>query len=192
MVETEHLRADARRNREKLLAVAADAFATSGVDSSLEAIARQAGVGVGTLYRHFPTRDALIAATYRREVDQLCSLAGELHQTMAADIALRTWMDGFVRYAATKRGMGEALREVMASNSELFSETRTRLIDSIDSLVDAGIAAGSIREDATGLDVLSLLGAVFMVREGPEHDAQTTRILDLVTDGLRPQRPSTS
>ncbi len=188
MTETETLRSDARRNREKLLVAAADAFATSGVDSSLEAIAREAGVGVGTLYRHFPTRDALIAATYVREVDQLCALAGELLETADPDVALRSWMDGFVRYAATKRGMGEALREVMASESELFADTRDKLIGAIDQLVAAGIAAGTIRADATGLDVLSLLGAVWMVREGPDHKSQVSRILDLVTDGLRPQR----
>ena len=103
MVETRTLRADARRNREKLLAVRPDAFATSGVDSSLEAIARQAGVGVGTLYRHFPTRDALIAATYRHEVDQLCALAGELLQTMPADMP---FAPGWTASFATPRPSG--------------------------------------------------------------------------------------
>ncbi len=186
MVDTQNLRADARLNREKLLVAAADAFATSGVDSSLEAIARQAGVGVGTLYRHFPTREALIAATYQHEVEQLCELATELEGQLPADQALRAWMVGFVRYAATKRGMGEALREVMASESELFAESRRQLLSAIDQLVAAGIAAGSIRPDITGQDVFSLLGAVWVIREGPEQEAQTARVLDLVTAGLRP------
>ncbi len=186
MTDTALLRSDARRNREKLLVAAAESFADAGVDSSLEEIARKAGVGVGTLYRHFPSRDALVAATYRHEVEQLCDSVPELIATMPPEAALRAWMDGFVRYAATKRGMGEALREVMASDSELFAVTRTRLVNALETLLAAGVEAGSIRPDVTGDDALSLLGAVWMIREGPDRDARTDRVLDLVTAGLRP------
>src|SRR4051794_15174974 len=108
--EPQTLRSDARRNREKLLAVAAEAFASSGVNASLEEIARQAGVGVGTLYRHFPSREALVAATYRHEVEQLCDSVGDLQASLAPDAALRAWMDGFVHYTAAKRGMGRRCR----------------------------------------------------------------------------------
>jgi AcrR family transcriptional regulator len=179
------LRSDARRNREKLLAAAAEAFASAGVNASLEEIARQAGVGVGTLYRHFPSREALVAATYRHEVEQLCDSVGELQETLAPDAALRAWMDGFVRYTATKRGMGEALQAVMASDSALYADAYARLVAALDSLIDAAAAVGAIRPDARGEDVLRALAAIWMIREGPNREEQARRVLDLLMDGLR-------
>jgi AcrR family transcriptional regulator len=178
-------RADARRNREKLLAAAADAFATSGVNASLEEIARQAGVGVGTLYRHFPSREALVAATYRHEVEQLCDSVGELQDAMAPDAALRAWMDGFIHYTAAKRGMGEALQAVMASDSALYADAYARLVAALDALVGAAAAAGTIRPDARGEDVLRALGAIWMIRESEQREEQAKRVLDLLMDGLR-------
>jgi AcrR family transcriptional regulator len=178
-------RSDARRNRAKLLVAAADAFATAGVHASLEEIARRAGVGVGTLYRHFPSREALVAATYRHEVEQLCDSVGGLQAAMPPDAALRAWMDGFIRYTATKRGMGEALQAVMASDSALYADAYAGLVAALDSLLGAAAAAGTIRPDARGEDVLRALGAIWMIREGARREQQAKRVLDLLMDGLR-------
>jgi len=104
------LRADAQRNRERLLAVAARAFSAEGPEVTLESVAREAGVGIGTLYRHFPTREALVEAAYRNELTRLCEAAGELLAAEPPDLATRAWMDRFIDYMATKRGMAEALR----------------------------------------------------------------------------------
>jgi AcrR family transcriptional regulator len=183
------MRADARKNREKLLGEAAILFAESGVNASLEEIARRSGVGVGTLYRHFPTRDALVAATYQHEVDQLCDSVGGLLASGAPDAALRAWMDGFLRYTATKRGMGEALQSIMASDSELSARVRTRLSEALAVLVGAAVAAGSIRPDARPDDVLRALGAIWILPEGPDREEQAGRILDLLMDGLRHGAP---
>jgi len=185
VTEPQTLRSDARRNREKLLAVAAEAFASAGVNASLEEIARKAGVGVGTLYRHFPSREALVAATYRNEVEQLCESVSELQETLAPDAALRAWMDGFVRYIATKRGMGEALQAVMASDSAIFADTYSRLVAALDALLAAAVAAGTIRADARGEDVLRALGAIWMIRDSERREEQAGRVLDLLMDGLR-------
>jgi AcrR family transcriptional regulator len=179
------MRADARRNREKLLSAAATLFASSGVNASLEEIARRAGVGVGTLYRHFPARDALVAATYRHEVDQLCNSVDELLASRAPDAALRAWMDGFLRYTATKRGMGEALQSIMASDSELSAGVRTQLTDALGVLIGAAVAAGVVRPDARPDDVLRALGAIWVLPESPDREQQAGRILDLLMDGLR-------
>ena len=121
------LRADAQRNRERLLEVAARVFSQAGPDVTLEAIAREAGVGIGTLYRHFPTREALVDAAYRNELARLCDSVDDLLREFAPDKALRAWMDHFVDYMTTKRGMGDALRALIASGGDPFSESRVRL-----------------------------------------------------------------
>lgn len=185
MPQETRLRPDAQRNREKLLAAAVAAFAEDGVSASLEQIARRAGVGIGTLYRHFPSRDALVAAVYRQEVGRLAAAAPELLAAYPPDVALRRWMDRFVEYAATKRGLGEALHAAMASDSELHADGFTALTGALDALVAAAIAAGTIRGDARGDDVLRALGAVWMIRDGDDREAQTARTLDLIVDGLR-------
>ncbi|MGE0026896.1 MAG: TetR/AcrR family transcriptional regulator [Thermoleophilia bacterium] len=179
------LRPDAQRNREKLMAAAVAAFAEDGVRASLEQIARRAGVGIGTLYRHFPSRDALVAAVYRQEVGRLAAAAPELLAEYPPDVALRRWMDRFVEYAATKRGLGEALKAAMESDSELHVDGFAALTGALDALVGAAIAAGTIRADARGDDVLRALGAVWMIRDGDDREEQTTRTLDLIVDGLR-------
>jgi AcrR family transcriptional regulator len=186
------LRSDARRNREKLLAAAAETFAASGVNASLEEIARQAGVGVGTLYRHFPSREALVAATYRHEVEQLCESVGDLQASLAPDAALRAWMDGFVHYTAAKRGMGEALQAVMASDSALYADAYAKLVAALDALLATASAAGTIRSDARGDDVLRALAAIWMIRDSANREQQAGRVLNLLMDGLRydPSRAS--
>jgi AcrR family transcriptional regulator len=175
------LRADARRNRDKLLAAAVAAFAESGTDVSLEGIAKRAGVGIGTLYRHFPTRDALVEAAYRNELDRLTGSAEELLATLPPDAALAEWMDRFVAYATAKRGMKSALNAIVASGSDLFVNARRQQLDAISKLLDAGVAAGSIRSDVGPDDVLRAMGAVWQV-DDPE---QARKLLGLLMDGLR-------
>ena len=121
------LRADARRNRDRLVEVAASAFAEQGIDTPLEEIARRAGVGIGTLYRNFPTREHLVEIVYRREVEAVCAAAGELARQHPADVALEQWMQRFVDYIATKRGLSTSLRILITTNSTLFSDTSGRV-----------------------------------------------------------------
>lgn len=179
------LRADARRNRDRLLAVATEAL-TEDVEVPLETIAERACVGIGTLYRHFPHRDALVEAAYRHEVEELCAAAPRLLEADRPAVdALREWMGRFVRYAATKRGLVGALRTAVGSDSPLFSETKAGIVGAITMLLEAGRADGSVRPDVEGTDVFLALGGVWMVPDGPEWEAQVRRVLDLVVDGLR-------
>jgi AcrR family transcriptional regulator len=188
MSQPRPLRADARRNRDRLLQVAAHAFATDGPDVPLDAIARQAGVGIGTLYRHFPTREALVEAAYRNELDRLCAAAPELLAGRPADAALRSWMDRFVDYMTTKRGMADALRALIASGGDPFAHSRDRLVAAVGGLLAAGGAAGVLRTDVSAEDVLAgLSGVTLAVGEPPRLD-QAGRLLDLLMDGLRPRR----
>ncbi|NHC45701.1 TetR/AcrR family transcriptional regulator [Motilibacter aurantiacus] len=181
------LRADAQRNRDKLLTAALSAFAgPAGADASLESVAKQAGVGIGTLYRHFPTREALVEAVYRTEVERLCDAAPELLAAHAPDAALRRWMDGFVDYMTTKRGMAEALRAVIASGGDPFAETRGRLLDALRSLLDAAAGVQAIRDDVDVQDVLRGLSGVSLA--APDDREQAGRLLDLLMDGLRYRR----
>jgi AcrR family transcriptional regulator len=182
---TRPLRADARRNRESLLGAAAELFADSGTDASLEAIAKKAGVGIGTLYRHFPTRESLVEAAYRNEVDQLSAAAEELLRSHPPDEALAEWMERFVSYSATKRGMAEALQSVVASNSHLFAESKAQIVKAITTLLDAAAAAGAIRKDADPEDVLRAMGGIWLVPLEPGWQDRARRLLQLLMDGLR-------
>ncbi|GAA3626573.1 TetR/AcrR family transcriptional regulator [Kineosporia mesophila] len=176
------LRADARRNRERLLQSAVKAFSVDGTEASLEGIAKDAGVGIGTLYRHFPTRDELVEAAYRNELAKLCDSARELLTERATDEALRRWMDRFVDYMATKREMADALRAVIASGRNPYATSRDRLTTAVQLLIEAGAAAGTLRDDVQPLDVLTAVSGVAMAAGTPE---QAGRILDLLMDGLR-------
>jgi AcrR family transcriptional regulator len=179
------LRADAQRNRDRLVEVAVRAFSSGGPDVTLESIAREAGVGIGTLYRHFPTREALIEAAYRNELARLCGSAAELLQTSPADVALRAWMDRFIDYLATKHGMADALRAVIASGGDPFAQSRESLTDAIGALLKAGAADGSLRGDVAPADVIASLSGVSLVAGAPEQRDQAGRLLDLLLDGLR-------
>ncbi|VTR75446.1 MULTISPECIES: TetR/AcrR family transcriptional regulator [Cellulomonas] len=184
------LRADAARNRARLLAVAVEALAEDG-DMPLEAIAQRAGVGIGTLYRHFPERSALVEAAYRQEVTALCDAAPALlDQDGPAVDALREWMGRFVRYAAAKRGMGAALRTAVGSDSSLFAETRSRIIAAIDLLLDAGRADGSVRPDVDGEQVMLAMGGVWNVPDSDRWEQRVRGLLDLLVDGLRYGAPA--
>jgi AcrR family transcriptional regulator len=182
---TRPLRADAQRNRDRLLDVAVRAFSDGGPEVTLDAIAKEAGVGIGTLYRHFPTREALVEAAYRNELARLCDAAGELLGTQRPDAALRIWMDRFVDYMTTKRGMAEALRAVIASGGNPFAQSRDRLLAAITTLLAAGSDAGGVRSDVAPADVLASLSGVSLAAGGPEQRAQAGRLLDLIMDGLR-------
>jgi AcrR family transcriptional regulator len=178
------LRADARRNRDRLLAAATAAFAEHGEDVALETVAARAGVGIGTLYRHFPNRDALVVAAYQLEVDALCAAAAELLRSLPADEALRAWVERFADYIATKRAMGNALRSA-ASDSPLFAETRARILDAVGLLLAAGAADGTLRADVEPKDVMRVMNGIWYLPDGPEWRDDVGRMLDLVIDGLR-------
>jgi AcrR family transcriptional regulator len=179
------LRADAQRNRDKLLTAATEAFAGEGEDVALETIAARAGVGIGTLYRHFPSREALVAAAYRNEVDTLCAAAADLLAILPADKALRAWAERFADYIATKRAMGDALRSAAGSDSPLFAETRARILGALRRLLDAGAASGTLRADVDPKDVMRVINGIWYLPNGPEWRADVGRMLDLVIDGLR-------
>jgi AcrR family transcriptional regulator len=179
------LRADAQRNRDRLLAAAVRAFAHDGPEVPLEAIAKDAGVGIGTLYRNFPTREALVEATYRNELTKLCDAAPRLLAAAPADEAARTWMDHFIDYMTTKRGMADALRAVIASGGNPYAHSREALNGAIGALLRAGAEAGTLRSDIDPDDVLVGLGGVALAAGEPEQRAQAGRLLDLLMDGLR-------
>jgi AcrR family transcriptional regulator len=179
------MRSDAKRNREILIVAAAKAFADHGVDTSLEEIARQAGVGIGTLYRHFPTRHDLIEAVYRQEVEILCAGVEELLAERPPDEALAEWMERFVRYVAVKRGLVGAMRSVVSANSEIFAYTHKLVLDAVTTLVDAAVAAGTIKPGTDPVDLLRGLGGFCMVNDQADWQERAVRLVALLMDGLR-------
>ena len=188
--EVKPLRADAQRNRDRLLAVAVRAFSKDGPDVTLESIARDAGVGIGTLYRHFPTREALVEAVYRKDLAQLCDAAADLLRAAPPDQATRAWMDRFIDYMITKRGMADALRALIASGGDPFVQSRGRLLGAITMLLAAGVAVGTIRGDVEPGDVLASLSGVSLAAGEPARRDQARRMLDLLMDGLRYRPPA--
>ncbi|MFI6265116.1 TetR/AcrR family transcriptional regulator [Micromonospora sp. NPDC051006] len=179
------LRADAQRNRQRLLDAAVGAFSQHGPEVTLESIARSAGVGIGTLYRHFPTREALVEAAYRNELAKLCDAAGELLDRLPPDQAIRAWMDRFVDYLSTKRGMADALRLVIAAGTNPYAQSRDRLLGALGLLLTAGAAAQTVRADVPAADVLASLSGVSLAAGEPAQRDQARRLLDLLMDGLR-------
>jgi AcrR family transcriptional regulator len=179
------LRADAQLNQDRLLEAAARAFARDGSEASLKAIAKDAGVGIGTLYRRFPTRERLIEATYRNETARLCAAAPELLQTSAAAEALRDWMDLFVDYMATKHGMADALHAVLVTEGDLRMQTRDLLTEALATLMAAGVADRTMRPDIDPNDVLMGLGGVTLIAGEPGQRDLARRLLDLLVDGIK-------
>ena len=179
------IRADARRNRESLLVAATTLFAEAGTDVSLEAIAKRAGVGIGTLYRHFPTREQLVVAAYQSEVEHLCEAADELLAAHEPDVALEAWMERFVGYVAAKRGMSGVLGQVVASGSQVPTKGREQIVEAIGRLLHAGQAAGTIRSDLDAGDVMRAMSPIWLMSETPGWGEQAHTLRRLLIDGLR-------
>jgi AcrR family transcriptional regulator len=176
------LRADARRNRDALLRSAAAAFA-AGDDPTLEKIAHDAGVGIGTLYRHFPTREALVEAVYRTELAAVCANVDDLLATHEPAEALRAWMDRYAEFVVTKRGMAETFRAMISDGTVVAGDTRAAVAGAVGTLLAAGAAAGSVRGDVDADDVVTLLVGVFVATQGSDDRARVGRLLDLVAAG---------
>ncbi|HXN68158.1 MAG TPA: TetR/AcrR family transcriptional regulator [Bradyrhizobium sp.] len=177
-------RADAVRNRERVLEAAKAVFSAGGPDASLEAVARRAGVGIGTLYRHFPTREALFEAVYRREVDQLGELAEALKGAAPVD-ALRRWLRSNVEFVATKKGMSAALALAFNASSDLSAYSFDRLTKAVGALLDRAVAAGEIRADISPEDLLRALVGMCYMHDQPGWQKSVVRLLDVFVDGLR-------
>jgi AcrR family transcriptional regulator len=180
------LRADATRNRDQLLKVATRVFASAGTEPSMRAIAREAGVGIATLYRHFPTRESLVEAVYRDQVARLNSGARDLLAQLPPPAALRRWMDLFGDWVATKKGMLDTLLAMIESGEIAHAQTQTELLAAIDDILDAGRATGELRADVTAEDIAASLIGIFTVAHAPEHDDRASRLLNILMDGLRP------
>jgi AcrR family transcriptional regulator len=178
-------RADAARNRERVLEAAKIVFSAGGADASLEAVARRAGVGIGTLYRHFPTREALYEAVYRREVEQLGDLAEELKNGPKPVDALRRWLRSTVEFVATKKGMMAALALAAHGSPELNSYSRDRLTKAVGALLDRAVAAGEIRSDVSPEDLVRALIGMCLMHDQPGWQSTVSRLLDVFVDGLR-------
>lgn len=179
------LRADSLRNRERLLAAAREVFSAGGPEASLEAVARTAGVGIGTLYRHFPTREALFQGVYRHEVDQLVELAARLAEGDAPVVALRQWLHANVGMVATKKGMLAALAPAVDSSNELYANSAARLTGSAGDLMARAVAAGEIRGDITPEDLMRALIGMCYTREQKGWQEAVIRLVDVFVDGLR-------
>jgi AcrR family transcriptional regulator len=183
------MRADAQRNLEKLLAAAREAFAAEGPNAPLDDIARAAGVGAGTLYRHFPTRLALLEAVYRDNVERLCAEGAQLALTEPPADALVDWLRAFVGIVSQKRGLAAALSDE-GRGKELFAQCHAMINATGSQLLDNAKAVGAVRDDVVIGDVLKMVGAFAAAGESsPEGSALSERLLTLAMDGLRP-RPS--
>jgi AcrR family transcriptional regulator len=179
------LRADAQRNRDKILSAAIHVFADEGPNANLNQVAKRAGVGAATLYRNFPTRESLIEAAYRNELQRLGDSASQLLESLAPDQALRTWMSRFIDYATAKFGMADALRAVVESGGTPYSETREMMLASISALLDAGSAAGQLRSDVSAADMLTSLAGIALATRAPGQRDVAERLMNLAMDALR-------
>jgi AcrR family transcriptional regulator len=177
-------RADSVRNRERLLKAAARILGTGGADASLEAVAKRAGVGIGTLYRHFPTREALFEAVYRHEVDEVAQLAEQMGQESAPVDALRQWLRAIVQLVATKKGMLAALALAADGRSDLYAYSAERLSKAIGTLLQRATKAGQIRADITPEELLRALIGLCYSYDRPDWQEPVTRLLDVFVDGL--------
>ncbi|MFD5949753.1 TetR/AcrR family transcriptional regulator [Streptomyces collinus] len=181
-------RSDAQRNRERILDVALVELSRSA-DVPLSTIAKKAGVGQGTLYRHFPSREALVLEAYRHEVQQLTDSATELLKTMEPDQALRVWMDRLARFIMAKSGLADALREAAGATGGTESPGYSLVFGSIEHLLDANHAAGTIRPGVTAEDFLRAIAGIWQIDIKGDWHSQATRLLDIIMDGLRAGAP---
>jgi AcrR family transcriptional regulator len=178
-------RADGARNRQLLIDAAKAAFAEVGLNVSLEEIARRAGVGIGTLYRHFPTREAVVEAVYRREVEQLAEAVPQLLETWPAGEALHKWMHLFIDYIATKRLIAPSLGAAVARKSTLHTTSVELITGAISTLVGRAIASGAVRKDIDPSDLLRAMVGVSYGNPDAGWQASARRLIDILMDGLR-------
>jgi AcrR family transcriptional regulator len=179
-------RTDAQRNRDRILEVAKEAFARSGANASLDDIVKQAGVGAGTLYRHFPSRDALVEAVYHNEVEKLGAAERELSRKLPPVEALRAWMLLFVDYIATKQIIAPALNTLLGGPSKVYEASRSQIQGAIDALVKRAIKSGEIRRDLDPFDLLRALIGVSNVASTPDWRQSARRLVDILISGSRP------
>jgi AcrR family transcriptional regulator len=179
-------RTDAQRNRERILEVAKEAFTRSGANTSLDDIAKQAGVGAGTLYRHFPTRDELLEAVYRTEVEKLAAAERKFAETLPPIEALRAWLLLFVDYIATKQIIAPALYTLAGGPSKVFEASYAQVWEAIRALVKRAIKSGDIRKDLDPIDLLRALIGVATVATNPDRQQSARRLVDILVIGSRP------
>ena len=179
-------RTDALRNRERILEVAKAAFTRQGANASLEEIAKRAGVGIGTLYRHFPTRDALIEGVYRNEVEKLAAAASHFAKKMSPIEALRAWMLLLVDYIAAKHIIAPALNSIVGGPSRLYEGSRSMIQGAIDQLVKRAKKSGDLRRDLDAFDLLRALIGVSHVGSGADWQQSARRLVDILIAGSRP------
>jgi AcrR family transcriptional regulator len=178
-------RADAERNRQLLLDTAKTLFEAKGSSAGLEEIARQAGVGIGTLYRHFPTRDELVVAVYRNETEQLAAAATQYAETLAPVDALRAWLRLFIDHMATKQGMSEALNSLVGGTSALYAASTDLTKGAMQLLVDRAVASGDIRLSTDPLDLLRAIAGVMSIGSAPQAKESARRMVDVLIAGIR-------
>ena len=179
-------RADAQRNRERILEVAKEAFARHGADASLDDIAKESGVGPGTLYRHFPTREELLRAVYRSELEKLAAAEQKLAQTMAPVEALRTWLLLFVDAIAAKKLIAPALNALLGDPKKVFEASHAQIHEALHALVKRGVKTGQIRSDLDPIDLLQALVGVANVATSPDWQQSAKRLVDILIAGSRP------
>jgi AcrR family transcriptional regulator len=182
-------RADAQRNRERILEVAKEAFTRSGANASLDDVARQSGVGAGTLYRHFPTRDALLEAVYRTEVEKLAAAEKKFAESMPPIEALRAWMMLFVDYIATKKIIAPALNAMVGGHSKVIEASYAQTQAAIRALVKRAIESGEMRRDIDAVDLLKALVGVAFMSASPDWQQSARRLVDILIAGSRPIAP---
>jgi AcrR family transcriptional regulator len=178
-------RADAQRNRERILEVAKQEFARSGANTSLDDIAKQTGVGPGTLYRHFPTREALLEAVYRTELEKLAAAGGKLSESMAPIEALRKWLLLFVDAIAAKKLIAPALNTLVGDPKKKFESSYVMVNEAIRGLVKRAVESGDLREDLDPMDLLHALVGVSHVSNSPEWEQSARRLVDILIGGSR-------
>jgi AcrR family transcriptional regulator len=181
-------RTDAQRNRERILEAAKEAFSRSGANTSLDDIAKQAGVGAGTLYRHFPTREDLLEAVYRTEVEKLAAAERKFSETLPPVEALRAWMLLFVDYIATKQIIAPALNALVGDPKKVFEASYAQIWEAIRALVKRAIKSGDIRKDLDPIDLLRALIGVANVSTSPDWQQSARRLVDILIAGSRPTK----
>ena len=181
-------RADAQRNRERILEVAKQAFTRSGANASLDDIAKESGVGPGTLYRHFPTREELLQAVYRSEMEKLAAAEEKFAQTMPPIEALRAWLLLFVEAIETKQLIAPALSTLIGDPKKVFAASYARMQEAIRALVKRAVKSGDIRKDVDPMDLLRALVGVAHVATGTDWQQSARRLVDILIAGSRPMR----